>query len=299
MKARPASWYSGIRALVSPEKAGPTVPTMLWSWMNCGAIVCAWAGSPPVSNSLRTMVVPSFLAFSSLTATLMPSRMLIPRLALSPVLAPTKPMVTVFPLPLLELLLSLPPHAAAIMAIAATTTTNHPTLPFTRRFIPTIPLFLRPPCGRNYGTKGRGETYPLRWADDLPAIPTAVPVAVQLPRRRREHRPGGGHRPPARRLAVPRGRRAPRAAHRAGDRDPLPRRLPLRPPGDRRRHGRRHLLRRGGDRRLPDREPRRRRAPLTRRRDPGGAGHTGAHARVDLHRRAGAPRRRALGRADR
>src|SRR5581483_1099263 len=125
MNTRPASWYSGIRALVSPEKAGPTVPMTLLSWMNCGATVVAWAGSPPVSNSLRAIVGPSFLAFSSSMATLMPSRMLMPRLALSPVLAPTKPMYTVLPvLALVDDFLLFPQAAKPTASTARTATTR-------------------------------------------------------------------------------------------------------------------------------------------------------------------------------
>ena len=101
-------------------------------------------------------------------------------------------------------------------------------------------------------------------------------------------RPAGrGGRPAARRRRVPGRRRGARPAHRAGHRDPLPRRLPLRPPragrrppapticyGEARRpaefpieplaDGQRLVARRGGAR------------------DPG---HARAHARVDQHRR--------------
>ena len=56
-----------------------------------------------------------------------------------------------------------------------------------------------------------------------------------------------------------------RAAHRAGDRDPLPRRLPLRPPRAGRGHRRRHLLRRRRRARLPDRAAGPRPAPVARR----------------------------------
>src|SRR5437763_6009086 len=118
----PAACRSGRTALVSPEKAGPTMPITDWSPMNWSLMVDAWAGSPAVSNSFIVIWVPP-LAFSSSMATRMPLRMLMPRLALSPVRAPTKPMVAVcVPLPWLwvVVLLLLLPQAASTSDDTAT-----------------------------------------------------------------------------------------------------------------------------------------------------------------------------------
>ena len=80
----------------------------------------------------------------------------------------------------------------------------------------------------------------------------------------------------------------PRAADRAGHRDPLPRRLPLRSPRARRGDRCGHLLRRRSAGRLPDRRPGPRSAALARRRHPRDPPHPGPHSRVDLDRRVGA-----------
>ncbi len=93
----PASSKAGMTALVSPEKAGPTTPITSPSAMTWSLTVPAWAGSPAVSNSLSTIVGPSPAALALSTASLTPSRMLIPRLALSPVRAPMNAIVTVSP----------------------------------------------------------------------------------------------------------------------------------------------------------------------------------------------------------
>ena len=98
----------------------------------------------------------------------------------------------------------------------------------------------------------------------------------------------GGRRPAARHRPVPRRRGRRGRGDRAGDRDPRPRRLPLRPPRAGRRHRGADRVRRRRAGRVPHRPARRRRTPLARRgraRDPA---HAGPHAGVDLHRR---PRR--------
>src|SRR5436305_6417340 len=98
----PAPWRSGSTALVSPEKAGPMMPMIELSLTNLSFSVDACAGSPAVSNSLSVTLTFGFPALYWSTASLAPLRMLMPRLALSPVSAPTKPSATVFP-PLAEL----------------------------------------------------------------------------------------------------------------------------------------------------------------------------------------------------
>src|SRR5207302_6753582 len=87
--------------------------------------VDAWAASPAVSKSFTTILTePDVLAWSA--ASLTPLKMLIPRLALSPVSAPTKAIVAVFPpLDVLVLFLLLP-HAAAIRPTAAMATSTRP-----------------------------------------------------------------------------------------------------------------------------------------------------------------------------
>ena len=80
--------------------------------------------------------------------------------------------------------------------------------------------------------------------------------------------------------------------HRAGHRDPRPRRLPQRPPRARRADRRRHLLRGGRRGRVPDRAAARRAAAVAGRGHPRDPGHPGPHAGVDLHRRLRARRRR-------
>ena len=81
---RPASCKAGSTALVSPENAGPTMPITLLSLMKRSLTVVACAGSPAVSNSFMEILVPP-AALASSRASLMPSRMFTPRLALSPV----------------------------------------------------------------------------------------------------------------------------------------------------------------------------------------------------------------------
>ncbi len=121
----PASSKAGMTALVSPEKAGPTTPITSPSAMTWSLTVPAWAGSPAVSNSLSTIVGPSPAALALSTASLTPSRMLIPRLALSPVRAPMNAIVTVSPWapppPPAEVPSSPPPQPMATRPRAPTT----------------------------------------------------------------------------------------------------------------------------------------------------------------------------------
>ena len=76
-----------------------------------------------------------------------------------------------------------------------------------------------------------------------------------------------------------------RPAHRAGHRDPLPRRLPLRAPRAGRGDRRGHLLRRRARSRVPHRHAGRRTASVARRGDPGDPRHPRSHPGVDLDRR--------------
>src|SRR2546430_5116929 len=86
---------------------------------------------------------PPFLFHSSM-ATLAPSRMLTPRLALSPVSGPTNPRATVF-LPLVEppsalfFLLSFPPQAPSTTSETRTATPRRPTLLRPRSIVGLLP----------------------------------------------------------------------------------------------------------------------------------------------------------------
>ncbi len=91
----PALSRSGSTALVSPENVGPTTPRICSSGMYLSFCPGAWAGSPWVSNSFSVYVYLVLAALASASATLAPSRMLIPRLAFGPVSGPTKANATV------------------------------------------------------------------------------------------------------------------------------------------------------------------------------------------------------------
>ena len=80
----------------------------------------AWAGSPWVSNSFRVILRSGLALLNSSTAVLAPSRMLMPRLAASPVSGPTKAIeysLAAPPEPPVVVVLSSSLHAAATSAI--------------------------------------------------------------------------------------------------------------------------------------------------------------------------------------
>src|ERR1700756_4346586 len=88
----------GSAVLDSPEKAGPTMATVL-SLITLLARVEAWVGSPWLSYSLSTTFGPVPLALNWSMASFTPLLMLIPSWAFAPVRAPKKPTLTDWPLP--------------------------------------------------------------------------------------------------------------------------------------------------------------------------------------------------------
>src|ERR1700730_1864781 len=99
MLGRPACSKMGFATVVSAEKAGPIRATMALLETAFCARAGACAGSPCESKSTSPILQVGFAVWNWLMASLIPSRSLVPRAPLAPVMAPKNPMVALQPPP--------------------------------------------------------------------------------------------------------------------------------------------------------------------------------------------------------